>query len=62
MSSPADDDHALPPIKSWIPRPLAVHQELFFGGPKTADALIAALVQQGYPLTEDDLADLLDAG
>ncbi len=61
MSSPGDDDHASAD-QELDPTAAAVHQELFFGGPKTADALIAALVQQGYPLTEDDLADLLDAG
>ena len=44
------------------PRAVAIHQELFFGGPKDSAALIAALAEQGVTLTDDDLDDLLDAG
>lgn len=44
------------------PRADAVHHELFFGGPKSSGALIAALTQQGILLSDDDLEDLLDAG
>ncbi len=61
MSNPADDDH---PTRDDQPDPraVAIHQELFFGGPKNSDALIAALGRLGFSLSEDDLDDLLDAG
>jgi tetratricopeptide (TPR) repeat protein len=61
MPSPAHDGN-LAGDPGSDPRAVAIHQELFFGGPKSSTALIAALAGQGVTLTDDDLDDLLDAG